>query len=77
MSKDPTQKELIIHLVEQSSYNKAKLESILEHVKLTNGRVTKSEDDIDKLNIFKTRVAVYGSIALLFVPYFMAKYFTI
>jgi len=77
MTKDLTQKEMLIRLMDKTEDLPAirtSLEGIEKHLEELNSKVATNVKDIKRLDIFKTRVTVYGSIALFFVPYFINKY---
>jgi len=50
-----------------------KLDEVIEHAKKTNGRVTKTEEDVEKLKSFQTKAIAFVSAIAVVANYVIPK----
>lgn len=80
MTTDEKQNELLFRLDERQKSIEHKIDAILTQTTKTNGRLTKAEDEIQKLNIWQSRikgsyqaVIVIGTVVSVVIGWVLSK----
>ena len=76
MKETLTNKEILIRLLDRTEDMpsiRSSIENIDKHLEALNSKVAAHEKQLLTFRDFRTKVVTYGSLAILFVPYFINR----